>query len=157
MYPTAKVRTFEAKRFATNQCDGLGFNLADVSCGLFALHELFRCGVAENNVSLCLGTHKPTWTKPLRGRWWCGSRVGLTDHPRCCFLAPSCTPLCESMEQLLTAADSISQRSIHDFSTTPHDRGHANSQLSSEYPKILCPTGLAIRAILPEVARIVGT
>ena len=50
MYPTAKVRTFEAKRFATNQCDGLGFNLADVSCGLFALHELFRCGVPEDNV-----------------------------------------------------------------------------------------------------------
>jgi len=54
-----------------------------------------------------------------------------------CFLAPFSTPLCESMEQLLTAANSISQRSIHDFSTTPHDRGHANPQLSSEYPKVL--------------------
>src|SRR6516164_1275360 len=92
----------------------------------------------------------------LRGRWWCGSRVGLSDHPRCCFLAPFSTPLCESMEQLLTAANSISQRSIHDFSTTPHDRGHANPQLSSEYPKILCPTGLAVRAVLPEVTRSVG-
>src|SRR5215831_19614409 len=78
-----------------------------------------------------------SWTKPLRGRSWCGSRVGLSDHPRCCFPAPFSTPLCESMEQLLTAANSISQRSIHDFSTTPHDRGHANPQLSSEYPKVL--------------------
>src|SRR5215831_7109414 len=105
---------------------------------------------------LCRARHNKDWTKPLRGRWWCGSRVGLTDHPRCSFLAPVSTPLCESMEQLLTAANSISQRSIHDFSTTPHDRGHANPQLSSEYPKILCPTGLAVRAVLPEVTRSVG-
>src|SRR6516162_7516483 len=100
--------------------------------------------------------HLDNWTKPLRGRWWCGSRVGLTDHPRCSFLALFSTPLCESMEQLLTAANSISQRSIHAFSTTPHDRGHANPQLSSEYPKILYPTGFAIRAVLPEVTRTVG-
>src|SRR5437773_6580602 len=101
-------------------------------------------------------THYCLRTKPLRGRWCCGRRVGLTDHPRCCLLESSCKPLCESMERLLTAANSISQRSIHDFSTTPHDRGHANPQLSSEYPKVLHPTGLAIRAVLPEVARIVG-
>src|SRR5438552_6433585 len=94
--------------------------------------------------------------KPLRGRWCCGRRVGLTDHPRCCLLESSCKPLCESMERLLTAANSISQRSIHDFSTTPHDRGHANPQPSSEYAKVLHPTGLAIRAVLPEVARTVG-
>ena len=47
---TAEVRAFEAKRFATNQRDGLRFNLADVPCGLFAIHKLFRCGVPENNV-----------------------------------------------------------------------------------------------------------
>src|ERR1700687_4779377 len=27
---------------------------------------------------------KRLWTKPLRGRWWCGSRVGITDHARHC-------------------------------------------------------------------------
>ena len=49
---TAKVRAFEAKRFATNQRDGLGFNLADVSGGLFAIHEPFGRGVPENNVGI---------------------------------------------------------------------------------------------------------
>ena len=51
MYPTAKVRTFEAKRFATNQCDGLGFNLADVPGCLFAIHKLSRCGMSEDHMS----------------------------------------------------------------------------------------------------------
>src|SRR5437899_968848 len=106
---------------------------------------------------LCGPPHKISWTKPLRGRWWCGSRAGLTDHPQHCFLVRSRKSLCESMERLLTAANSISQRSIHDLSTTPHDRGHANPQLSSEYPKGLRPTGVPIRAVLPEVARTVGT
>ena len=45
--PTAKVGAFEAKRFATNQRNGLGFNFADVPCGLFAVHEPFRCAVPE--------------------------------------------------------------------------------------------------------------
>src|SRR5262249_22954300 len=36
---TAEVRPFEAKGFATNQRDRLGFNLADVPCGLFAIHN----------------------------------------------------------------------------------------------------------------------
>src|SRR5271167_827638 len=112
-------------------------------------------GPSRANSTFLITSHLDNRTKPLRGRWWCGSRVGLTDHPRC-FLDSSCKPLCERMEQLLTAANSISQRSIHDFSTTPHDRGHANPQLSSEYPKVLHPTGLAIRAVLPEVARTVG-
>src|SRR5215469_9271731 len=48
---TAEVRTSEAKRFAANQRDGLRFDLADVPCGLFAIHKLFRCGVPEDNVS----------------------------------------------------------------------------------------------------------
>jgi hypothetical protein len=58
---TAKVRAIEPKRLAANQRDGLGFNLADVPCGLFAVHELFRCGVPEHNVGLCSGTHKLTY------------------------------------------------------------------------------------------------
>src|SRR6516164_7855298 len=49
--PATEVRTFEAKRFAANQRDGLRFDLADVPCGLLAIHKLFRCGVPENNVS----------------------------------------------------------------------------------------------------------
>jgi hypothetical protein len=47
---TAEVSAFEAKRFAANQRDGLGFNLADVPCGLFAIHKPFRCGVPEDHV-----------------------------------------------------------------------------------------------------------
>ena len=58
---TAELRAFEAKRLAANQRDGLRLNFADVPCGLFALHELFRCGVPEDNVGLCSGTHKPTY------------------------------------------------------------------------------------------------
>lgn len=30
---------------------------------------------------LCGPPHKNSWTKPLRGRWLCGGRVGVTDHP----------------------------------------------------------------------------
>ena len=104
----------------------------------------------------CASAHFMHWTKPLRGRWWCGSRVGLTDRPRC-FLESSCKSLCERMEQLLPAANSISQRSIHDLSTTPHDRGHANPQLSSEHPRVLHSTGLPIRTVFPEVAGSFGT
>ena len=48
--PTAKVRAFEAKRFATNQRDGLRLNLADMPRGLLAIHQLFRCGVPEHDV-----------------------------------------------------------------------------------------------------------
>jgi hypothetical protein len=47
---TAEVRALEAKRFAANQRNGLGFNLADVPGGLFAIHKLFRRGVTENNM-----------------------------------------------------------------------------------------------------------
>jgi len=47
---TAKVRALEAKRFAANWRHGLRLNLADVPCGLFAIHKLFRYGVPENNV-----------------------------------------------------------------------------------------------------------
>jgi hypothetical protein len=47
---TTKISAVKAKRFATNQRDGLGFNLADVPCGLFAIHKLFRCAMAESNV-----------------------------------------------------------------------------------------------------------
>ena len=42
---TTEVSAIEAKRFAANQRYGLRFNLADVPCGLFAIHQLFRCGV----------------------------------------------------------------------------------------------------------------
>jgi hypothetical protein len=56
---TTKVSAVESKRLATNQRDGLGFNLTDVPCGLVAIHKLFRRGVPENNVGLCSGTHKP--------------------------------------------------------------------------------------------------
>jgi hypothetical protein len=38
---TAELRAFEAKRFAANQRDRFSFNLADVPCGLFAIHKLF--------------------------------------------------------------------------------------------------------------------
>ena len=48
---TAEVSAFEAKRFATNQRDGLGLNLADVPCGLFAIHKPFRCRVPEHYVA----------------------------------------------------------------------------------------------------------
>ena len=47
---TAEVRALEAKRFAANQRNGLGFNLADVSGGLFAIHQLFRRGMSEDHV-----------------------------------------------------------------------------------------------------------
>ena len=47
---TTKISAVKAKRFATNQRDGLGFNLADVPCGLFAVHKLFRCGMSEDHV-----------------------------------------------------------------------------------------------------------
>src|SRR5205807_2474218 len=47
---TAKVRAFEAKGFAANQRNGLRFNLADVPCGLFTIHKLFRCRVPEDHV-----------------------------------------------------------------------------------------------------------
>src|SRR6516165_12738932 len=47
---TAEVRTFEAKRFAANERNRLRFNLANVSCGLLAIHKLFGCSVPENNV-----------------------------------------------------------------------------------------------------------
>ena len=56
-----EVRPFEAKRFTANQRDGLRFNLADVPCGLFAVHKLFRCCVPESDVGLCSGTHKLTY------------------------------------------------------------------------------------------------
>jgi len=57
---TAKFRAVEAERFATNQRDGLGFNLADVPRCLFAIHKLFRCGMSEDHVGLCSGAHKAT-------------------------------------------------------------------------------------------------
>jgi len=47
---TAEVRACETKRLAANQSDRVRLNFADVPCGLFALHELFRCGVPEDNV-----------------------------------------------------------------------------------------------------------
>jgi len=36
---TAELGTFKAKRLAANECDGLGLDLADISRGLFAVHE----------------------------------------------------------------------------------------------------------------------
>ena len=42
---TAEVRAFETKRFAANQRDGLGCNLADVARGLFAVDKHFRCAM----------------------------------------------------------------------------------------------------------------
>ena len=59
--PTAKCRAFEAKRLAANQSDRLRLNFADLPRGLFAVNERFRCGVPEDNVGLCSGTHKPTY------------------------------------------------------------------------------------------------
>ena len=58
---TAKCRAFEAKRLAANQSDRLRLNFADVPRGLFAVNERFRCGVPEDNVGLCSGTHKLTY------------------------------------------------------------------------------------------------
>ena len=48
---TAELRTFKAKRLAANECDGLGLDLADMSRGLFAVHESVGRCVSENNVS----------------------------------------------------------------------------------------------------------
>jgi hypothetical protein len=48
---TAKVHAFETECFATDQGDRLRFNLADVPCGLFTIHELFGRGTSEDNVS----------------------------------------------------------------------------------------------------------
>jgi len=48
---TAEVSAIEAKRFAANQRNGLGLNLADVPGGLLAIHKLFRCGMSEDHVS----------------------------------------------------------------------------------------------------------
>jgi hypothetical protein len=38
---TAEVRAIEAKCFAANQGDRFRFDLADVPCNLFTIHELF--------------------------------------------------------------------------------------------------------------------
>jgi hypothetical protein len=54
---TAKRGTFESKRLAANQGDQLRLNLADVPCGLLAVHKLFRCGVPENNVGDLVERH----------------------------------------------------------------------------------------------------
>jgi len=43
---TAELRTFKAKRLAANECDGLGLDLADMSRGLFAIHESVGCCVS---------------------------------------------------------------------------------------------------------------
>jgi hypothetical protein len=48
---TAKVNAFETKCFATDQGDRLRFDLADVPCDLFTIHELFGRGMSEDNVS----------------------------------------------------------------------------------------------------------
>src|SRR5215469_4726710 len=48
---TAKVSSFQAKGFATDQRNGLRFNLADVPGDLFAIHKFFRCGMSEDHVS----------------------------------------------------------------------------------------------------------
>src|SRR6266481_5083226 len=48
---TAELRAFKAQRFAANERDGLGLDLAYMPSGLFAIHESFGCCVSENNVS----------------------------------------------------------------------------------------------------------
>jgi hypothetical protein len=48
---TAEVRTFEAKCFAANQGDRFRFDLAEVPCSLFTIHELFGRGMPEDNMS----------------------------------------------------------------------------------------------------------
>ncbi len=47
---TAEFRTVEAKRFATDECHGFRFDLADMHGGLFAIHQLFGGGMPENDV-----------------------------------------------------------------------------------------------------------
>src|SRR5258706_1097809 len=47
---TAELCPFEAERFAADERDGLGFDLADMHGGLFAVHHLFGRGMPENNV-----------------------------------------------------------------------------------------------------------
>ena len=43
---TAELRAFEAQRFTADERDRLGRDLADMSSGLFAIHESFGCCVS---------------------------------------------------------------------------------------------------------------
>src|SRR6266481_8494358 len=47
---TAELRAFKAQRFAANERDGLGLDLAYMPSGLFAIHELFGSGVPEDHM-----------------------------------------------------------------------------------------------------------
>ena len=47
---TAELSPFEAERFAADESDGFGFDLADMHGGLFAVYHLFGRGMLENYV-----------------------------------------------------------------------------------------------------------
>jgi integrase/recombinase XerD len=59
------------------------------------------------------------------------------------------------MEPLL-AANSISQRSLHDLSSPTDDRGHASAEPRTQHATIVCGTSLAIRAPFQQVPGTVG-
>ena len=47
---TAELGSVEPQRFATDECDGFRFHLAQMAGSVFGVHELFGSGVPENNV-----------------------------------------------------------------------------------------------------------
>src|ERR1700674_1704020 len=60
---------------------------------LFHSRSPFLCALSTSNpgsvshpaeTGLLIPSDKRDWTKPLRGRWWCSSRVGVTGHARHC-------------------------------------------------------------------------
>jgi hypothetical protein len=77
---TAELRAFKAQRFAANERDGLGLDLAYMPSGLFAIHKSFDCCVSENNVSLCSGAHKLTYVA-MRIMWRNDPKLGVFALP----------------------------------------------------------------------------
>src|SRR5215469_3633779 len=59
---------------------------------------------------------------------------------------------CDILERLL-AALSYRKGASHDNPSTTDDRGHAGAESITAHTGIVSPTGIAVRTLLPDIAR----